>query len=61
MKLKVKRSFRWAHGGVRIQDYVADQEIDTEDKELIDVALREGWAAKPKNAVKPSRPQKTLQ
>lgn len=46
MKLTVKTPFSWAHQGVRVESYEAGQVIDTEDKDLIDVSLKEKWTTK---------------
>lgn len=44
MKLNVIKAFDWAHRGVQIEHFEVGQEIETEDEDLIDVAIREGWA-----------------
>lgn len=44
MKLTATQAFSWAHRGVEIVQYEAGQVIDTEDPDLIEVAIREGWA-----------------
>ena len=47
MKLTVLKSFRWAHRGVDVKHYAADDVIDTDEHadggELATVALVEGW------------------
>lgn len=43
MKLIVQEPFSWAHQHVNIKEYVADDEIETEDEDLIRVACEEGW------------------
>lgn len=43
MQLKVINAFKWAHRGVEVEEFAEDQVIDTEDKDLIEVSLREGW------------------
>lgn len=43
MKLKVIKAFTWAHRGVEIEGFEKGAEIDTEDKDLIEVATREAW------------------
>lgn len=45
MKLEIKQDFLFAHGGTRIEAFVAGATVETDDQELIDVALAEGWAA----------------
>lgn len=56
MLLKVKEPFKWAHEHVRVVEYAPgideDNVIETDDKDLIEVALREGWVEE----VKPSDP-----
>ena len=44
MKLTIKTDFPYWHGGCRRVDYVAGQEVETDDQEMIAVALAEGWA-----------------
>ena len=44
MQLKAKQDFTWAHNGVRIESFEKGQEIETEDLDLIEVSVREGWA-----------------
>ena len=44
MKLTITKDFTYWHGGCRRADYVAGQEVDADDQEMIDVALAEGWA-----------------
>lgn len=44
MKLIAKQDFKWAHRGVEIEEFTEGQEILTDDAELIEVALAEGWA-----------------
>lgn len=48
MHLKAKQDFSWAHRGVQIEEFKKGQLIETEDKDLIDVATKEGWAEKAK-------------
>lgn len=45
MKLTIKTDFPYWHGGCRRVDYVAGQEVETDDQEMIAVAVAEGWAA----------------
>lgn len=57
MKLHIKKDFAYWHGGVNRTDYVAGQEVDADDQEMIDVALAEGWAtdgAPKEKAAKPA-------
>ncbi len=44
MKLKIKQDFAFAHRGVDVRQYEAGQELEAEDADLIEVAIREGWA-----------------
>lgn len=43
MTLTIKQDFTYWHGGCRRVDYVAGQEVDADDQEMIAVALSEGW------------------
>lgn len=62
MKLKIKKDFPFAHRGCDVVLYVKGQEVETEDKDLIDTALTEGWASKvnekqaPENKAVPQTP-----
>ena len=44
MKLTIKTDFPYWHGGCRRVEYVAGQEVETDDQEMIAVAVAEGWA-----------------
>lgn len=44
MKLQILKSFSFAHDGIRVEHYVADTEVETEDPELVKVATKEKWA-----------------
>lgn len=46
MKLKIIQTFPFAHGGCRVVTYEKGQIVDTDDKELVAVALAEKWATK---------------
>lgn len=48
MKLKVKIDFSWAHRGIDVVNYTAGDEIETDDQDLINVAMKEGWVVKPR-------------
>lgn len=50
MKLKITKSFFFAHRGCDVVQYTAGQEVDTEDQDLIDTALTEKWATKAREA-----------
>lgn len=52
MHLKAKQAFSWAHRGVEIEEFAKGQIIDTEDKDLIEVSLAEGWTEKAKAPTK---------
>jgi len=43
MKLITQKKFSWAYNGVRIEEFEAGTEIETEDDELIKVSISEGW------------------
>lgn len=44
MKLEILKGFAFAHGGHRVVQYHAGQSIETDDAELVAVAMAEGWA-----------------
>ena len=44
MKLTITQDFTYWHKGCNRADYLAGQEVDADDKEMIAVALAEGWA-----------------
>jgi len=44
MKLTITKDFTYWHGGCRRADYVTGQEVETDDQEMIAVAVAEGWA-----------------
>ena len=58
MKLTVQKPFSWAHRGVDIEHFEADQEIETVDQDLIEVSTREGWTAEP-GTEPPAKPIRT--
>ena len=43
MRLQILKSFRFAHQGVNIRQYEPGP-LDTDDDELVKMALGEGWA-----------------
>jgi hypothetical protein len=57
MKLKITKTFPFAHGGRNVVTYEKGQVIDTDDKELIAVALEEGWATKTKAGTSDESPE----
>jgi hypothetical protein len=46
MKLKINKTFDFAHRGVEIKTYHEGTEVEADDGELIEVALAEKWATK---------------
>lgn len=56
MKLTIKQDFTYWHGGCRRVDYVAGQEVDADDQEMIAVALSEGWVTDGAPKEKASKP-----
>lgn len=44
MRLEFSMTTRWAHRGTDIVEYAAGAVIDTDDEELVLVAVAEGWA-----------------
>ena len=57
MKLTIKTDFTYWHGGCRRVDYVAGQEVETDDQEMIAVAVAEGWATDGAPKGKAAKPQ----
>lgn len=53
MKLKITKDFAFAHRGCDVVQYQAGTEVETDDQELIDTALTEKWAVKPRAAREP--------
>ena len=59
MKLIALQDFSWAHDHVRIVEYKAGEKIDTDDADLIRVAMEEeGWAAEDDGKQAPRAPSK---
>jgi len=52
MHLKAKQAFSWAHRGVQVEHFEKGQPIETEDQDMIDVSLKEGWTEKAKAPTK---------
>lgn len=46
MKLKITKTFNFAHRGCDVVTYTKGDVVDATDKALIDVAMEEGWATK---------------
>lgn len=42
--LKVTKDFTYFHRGTVRKDYAKGDEVETEDNEMADVAVAEGWA-----------------
>jgi len=47
-KLKITKTFPFAHRGCEVVTYHAGTEIDTDDQELIDTILAEKWGHRPR-------------
>lgn len=45
MKLRIVFDFAFAHHGYDVKQYTAGDVIDAEDPELVEIAVREGWAS----------------
>ena len=56
MKLAITQDFTYWHKGCNRADYLAGQEVDADDKEMIAVALAEGWATDGAPKEKASKP-----
>jgi hypothetical protein len=57
-KMIVKQTFRWAHQGCFIKEYVAGEKLETDDEDLIRVAKQEGWVSdKPESKAVKSAPE----
>lgn len=46
IKLKITKSFSFAHRGCDVVQYEAGTEVETEDQELVDTVLAEKWGSK---------------
>lgn len=60
MKLVALKAFSWAHAGVQIEEFAKDQVIETEDEDLIKVAMQEKWvkqAGKAESKGKDEKPE----
>lgn len=44
MNLRIKKTFLFAHDGIRVVEYVAGTEVETDDEELVKVSTDEKWA-----------------
>ena len=56
MKLTIIKDFTYWHKGCNRADYVAGQEVDADDQEMIAVAVAEGWATDGAPKEKASKP-----
>lgn len=56
MKLTITKDFTYWHKGCNRADYVAGQEVDADDQEMIAVALAEGWVTDGAPKEKASKP-----
>ena len=45
MKIIILQDFTYWHGGCNKATYVKGQELETEDAEMVSVAVEQGWAA----------------
>lgn len=52
-KLKITKTFQFAHRGCEVVTYQAGSEIDTDDQELIDTILAEKWGHRPRTRSAP--------
>ena len=43
-KLIVETKFKWAHRGVDVVEYYPGDQIETDDGEMVAIAVEEGWA-----------------
>ena len=53
MQLKVITDFSWAHRHVEIREHKVGEIIETDDHDLIEVSIREGWTVDAAEAVAP--------
>jgi hypothetical protein len=58
MQIKVIKTFLWAHQGITVKEYAEGSDVETDDADMVEVALAEGWATedgeeKPKRGRKP--------
>lgn len=58
MKLIAQQAFSWAHRGVDIEEFEEGEQFQADDSELIDVAIREGWATPADGEEAPAAPAK---
>lgn len=56
MKLHITKNFTYWHSGCNRADYVAGQEVEASDYEMIAVAIAEGWATDGEPVEKATRP-----
>lgn len=59
MQLKIKKTFLWAHQGIHVKEYTEGSDVETDDADMVAVALAEGWAIEDGDeADKPKRGRK---
>jgi hypothetical protein len=56
MKLIAIQDFSWAHRGCIVQAYAVGDDIETDEQDMVDVTIREGWAKPGDDETKPSKP-----
>ena len=44
MQITIKKTFLWAHQGIHVKEYAEGSEVETDDADMVEVALSEGWA-----------------
>ena len=44
MQIKVIKTFLWAHQGIHVKEYAEGSEVETDDADMVAVAVAEGWA-----------------
>jgi hypothetical protein len=60
MNLKIKADFAFAHRGVEFKTYTAGEVVETDDAQLIEIAIAEGWAVdadQPESKAKKGAPE----
>jgi hypothetical protein len=60
MNLKIKTDFAFAHRGVELKTYTAGEVVETDDAQLIEIAIAEGWAVdadQPESKAKKGAPE----
>ena len=44
MQIKVIKTFLWAHQGIHVKEYAEGSEVETDDADMVEIAIAEGWA-----------------